>query len=159
VLTAGTLRNECHATNDNPAPAPSPASHCSRGGLRVLMATSRDGEGRGGYTNERHVTNANPAPTPSTCHHACEPLLTGWVTGATNATRAERTKPNKTNETTHPPPQHLPPHLRATARRVGNRCYGYDKDRTYENEHNKRNNAPLTTAPATTSASHCSQGG
>jgi hypothetical protein len=148
-----TPRNERHEMNDNPAPAPSPASHCSRGGSRVLMATSRDGEGRGGHTNERHggytnerhggctnerhVTNTNPAPTPSTCHHACEPLLTGWVTGATNATRAERTKPNEMNETTHPPPQHLPPCLRATARRVGNRCYGYDEGRTDENEHNE----------------------
>jgi hypothetical protein len=137
--------NEHHETNDNPAPAPSPASHCSRGGSRVLMATSCDGEGRGGhmnkhhggYMNKHHVTNTNPAPTPSTCHHACEPLLTGWVTGATNTTRAERTKLNKTNKTTHPPSQHLPPRLQATARRVGNRCYGYDEGQTYENECNE----------------------
>jgi hypothetical protein len=145
VLTAGMLCNERHATNDNPAPTPSPASHCSWGGSWVLTATSRDGEGRGGYTNKchggymnkHHVTNTNPAPTPSTCHHTCEPLLTGWVTGATNATRAERTKPNKMNKMTHPPPQHLPPRLQATPRRVGNRCYRYDKGRTYKNKCNE----------------------
>jgi hypothetical protein len=105
-----TPRNERHETNDNPAPAPSPASHCSQGGSRVLTATSRDGEGRGGYTNERHVTNA---------------------------TGAECTKTNETNETTHPPLQHLPPRLRATARRVGNRCYGYEEGRTYGDERNE----------------------
>jgi len=33
--------NEHHATNDNPAPAPSPASLRSQGGSQVLMATTQ----------------------------------------------------------------------------------------------------------------------
>jgi hypothetical protein len=99
-----TPRNEHHETNDNPAAAPSPASHCLRGGSWVLKAMSHDGEGRGGYANKHHVTNAKGA---------------------------ECTKTNKMNETTHPPPQHLPPRLWATACRMGNRCYGFINSSRY----------------------------
>jgi hypothetical protein len=143
-----TQRNERHETNDNPAPAPSPASHCSRGGSRVLTATSRDGEGRGGYTSERHVTNATGAEctkTNETTHPPPQylpPRLRATARRVGNRCYGydegpECTKRNETNETTHPPLQHLPPRLRATARRVGNRCYGYEEGRTYGDERNE----------------------
>jgi hypothetical protein len=52
--------NERHATNDDPAPAPSLASHCSQGGSRVLTATSpastNDREGGQGRAGEAERT-------------------------------------------------------------------------------------------------------
>jgi hypothetical protein len=168
--------NEHYATNDNPAPTPSPASHCLQGGSWVLMAMSphhgmttvRRGErGEGWSMNKHHAMNRNPASTPSpvshcsqggswvpmatsphisnerpsthvqrtttndtpsTCYHACEQLLTGWITGAMNATRAKHTKMSATRA----------------------KC-------TKTNKLNET--TPLATGPAAMPVSNCSQGG
>jgi hypothetical protein len=103
-------------TGNDPAPAPSPASHCSRGGSRVLAAYNDVGEHQ---------------DTRATQHHTA---MTGTTAGATRTTRrmgametmgrmrtTTGTRAMGTRRVTATP--HLPPLLRASARRVREQVY------------------------------------
>jgi hypothetical protein len=74
--------NKRHATHDDPAPAPSPASHCSQGGSRVLMAMSPSSmhERRGGQCK------GNTLRSPTTTYDIHEHVRT-----STNASEPLRT--------------------------------------------------------------------
>jgi hypothetical protein len=58
-----------------PSTCPSPASHCSQGGLWVLTATSPPMMGE---MNTKWPTPKHHSQTPLLC---CKPLLAGWLGG------------------------------------------------------------------------------
>jgi hypothetical protein len=103
-------------TGNDPAPAPSPASHCSRGGSRVLAAYDDIGEHQDTRATQHHTAMMGTTAGATRTMRRMGAMETMGRMRTTMGMRAMGTR--HTTATLH-----LPPLLRASARRVCEQVY------------------------------------